>query len=55
MNNPANQVEVLTGNNYRRWRDDIELALTLLDLDMAITEPKPMLTYQSTEVEKAHY
>ena len=55
MNNTINHVEVLTSNNYKRWKEDIELALSLLDIDMAITEDEPPLNDESTEEQKAYH
>ncbi|XP_043710401.1 uncharacterized protein LOC122659346 [Telopea speciosissima] len=34
-------IPVLSGNNYKRWVEDLEINLGLLDLDMALREPKP--------------
>ena len=49
MNNTINHVKVLIGNNYKRWKEDIELALSLLDIDMAIMEDEPPLNDESME------
>ncbi|XP_043687679.1 uncharacterized protein LOC122638892 [Telopea speciosissima] len=33
-------IPVLSGNNYKRWVEDLEINLGLLDLDTALQEPK---------------
>jgi len=55
MNNTVNKIEPLNGNNYKRWKEDIELALGLLDIDMAINEDEPVLNDESTNEEKAYH
>lgn len=56
MNSSANQIEFLTGNNFKKWKSDIELALNLLDIDIAIREDEPTpLTENSTAEQKAHH
>lgn len=40
----ANQlyaIEALTRSNYSKWKRYIELTLRLIDLDVALIEPKP--------------
>ena len=49
-------IETLVGNNYKNWKNDVELALGLADLDLALNEkepPKP--TDASTAEQKAYY
>lgn len=56
LNISANQIEILTGNNYKKWKADIELALNLLDIDIAIREDKPSaLTATSTPEQKTYH
>ncbi|XP_043710524.1 uncharacterized protein LOC122659486 [Telopea speciosissima] len=46
-------IPVLSGNNYKRWVEDLEINLGLLELDVALRESKPVdLTYASTNAEK---
>ncbi len=35
-------VEPLNRNNYGSWREKIEIALALSDIDAALTEPRPI-------------
>lgn len=40
---PLSAIETLTGSsNYKKWRQDMEFALGLMDLDMCILEDKPI-------------
>ena len=56
MNNQTFSIETLTGNNYKRWKEDVELAFDMMDIDVAIKENRPpALTERSTEQEKIHY
>ncbi|CAL9021267.1 unnamed protein product [Prunus brigantina] len=43
-----NSIEPLTGSNFKRWKRDLEIALGLLDHDVALREEKPVLTDEST-------
>ena len=46
----------MTGGNYKRWKEDVELALTMMDVDMAIRVEKPTdLTTESTVEQKAYF
>ncbi|XP_043721157.1 uncharacterized protein LOC122668686 [Telopea speciosissima] len=46
-------IHVLSGNNYKRWVEDLEINLGLLDLDVALQESKPAdLTDASTNAER---
>ncbi|XP_043725663.1 uncharacterized protein LOC122672233 [Telopea speciosissima] len=52
-NNLLASIPVLSGNNYKRWVEDLEINLGLLDLDIALREPKPAaLTDASTNAER---
>ncbi|XP_070669136.1 uncharacterized protein [Malus domestica] len=49
-------IPILTGgSNYKKWRREIGLLLTLNEFDIAIDNPKPVITDQSTRVEKADH
>ena len=49
-------IPILTGgSNYKKWRRDINLLLTLNEFDIAIENPKPVITNQSTRVEKSDF
>ena len=49
-------IEVLIGSNYKRWKQDIEFALSIVDIYLAlrIDEP-PKSTDKSTAEEKELY
>lgn len=36
-----NQIELLNGFNYQKWRGDIELNLAILDFDHVLKEDPP--------------
>ena len=48
---------ILTGgSNYRKWRREIELLLTLNEYDIALDMPQPAaLTDKSTKAEKVEF
>ncbi|XP_042486423.1 uncharacterized protein LOC122066654 [Macadamia integrifolia] len=46
-------VTVLSGNNYQKWKEELDVALAMADLDISIRETKPMLTGTGTIEEKA--
>ena len=39
VNNQLCLIETLNDNNYVRWKSDVELALGLADLDLALVTP----------------
>lgn len=41
IDNQVSGIENLTGFNYKKWKRDIEFTLGLMDIDIAILEPKP--------------
>ncbi|TQD80158.1 hypothetical protein C1H46_034281 [Malus baccata] len=46
-------IPILTGgSNYKKWRRDIGLLLTINEYDIAIDTPKPIIIDQSTRTEK---
>ncbi|XP_052171530.1 uncharacterized protein LOC127787509 [Diospyros lotus] len=56
VGNQTSTIETLTGTNFKRWKEDIEIQLGLMDLDIALHEnepPKP--TVRSSIEEKARY
>ena len=56
VNNQLCSIETLNGNNYVRWKSDVELALGLADLDLALLKDEPQEpTNDSTAEEKAYY
>ena len=49
-------IEILTGNNYKEWKKQIDFALGIDDINMALREAKPMdLTDTSTAAEKDYF
>ena len=52
MNNCSASIEILTGSNYKKWKQDIEFSLGIAYLDMAICENKPVINAESTPDEK---
>lgn len=34
-------IKTLMGNNYKRWKEDVEMALTMMDIDFVMREPQP--------------
>ncbi|KAG8384450.1 hypothetical protein BUALT_Bualt04G0119100 [Buddleja alternifolia] len=49
-------IEALSGNNYGKWRDQLDILLGVTDLDYALRVDAPAaLTSQSTSEEKAAY
>ncbi|XP_019236811.1 PREDICTED: uncharacterized protein LOC109217039 [Nicotiana attenuata] len=36
-----NSIETLTSSNYKKWKQDIEIVLGLMEVDFALTEQKP--------------
>ncbi|CAA2990234.1 Hypothetical predicted protein [Olea europaea subsp. europaea] len=46
--NQLSAIEILTGNNYVRWKRDVEIALGLLGLDFAMEKKLEKPTYKST-------
>ncbi|KAF2309707.1 hypothetical protein GH714_004763 [Hevea brasiliensis] len=46
-------VEILIGSNYKAWKRDVELAMELVDVDLAMVTPKPVdLANASSATEK---
>lgn len=49
-------IPILTGgSNYKKWRREIGLLLTINEYDIAIDTPRPVITNQSTRAEKVDY
>ncbi|GAV66974.1 UBN2 domain-containing protein [Cephalotus follicularis] len=47
-------IEVLTGSNFKKWKEDIEFAMEMTDVDLSLVTDKPGdLTTTSTEDEKS--
>ena len=56
VNNNTVTIETLIGSNYKSWKKDVELAMELADIDLAMVTPRPDdLTDESTDVEKEIY
>ncbi|KAM1263710.1 hypothetical protein ACFX2G_029301 [Malus domestica] len=51
-----NTVEPLTGINYKKWKQDLEIVLGVMDWDLALrTEEPPMPTDGSTSIQRSKY
>ncbi|XP_050151407.1 uncharacterized protein LOC126626205 [Malus sylvestris] len=51
-----NTVEPLTGVNYKKWKQDLEIVLGVMDWDLALrTEEPPTRTDGSTSSQKSKY
>ncbi|CAN6546754.1 unnamed protein product [Malus baccata var. baccata] len=51
-----NNIETLTGSNFKKWKEDVEIVLGLMDLDLALREEKPKsITAESTADEKMKF
>ena len=49
-------IEILTGNNYKEWKKQIDFALGIVDINMALREAKLVdLTDTSTVAEKDYF
>ncbi|KAM2687562.1 hypothetical protein EV2_010319 [Malus domestica] len=53
--NLANIMILTGGVNYKKWKRDISLLLTLNEFDIAIDNPKLVINDQSTRVKKADF
>lgn len=56
--NPLNftNIQKLNGSNYKKWKQEIDNLLGLLEYDVGLREEKPVdLTAESTEAEKSHF
>nr|XP_028949145.1 uncharacterized protein LOC114821289 [Malus domestica] len=46
-------IETLTGSNFKKWKEDIEIVLGLMDLDLALREDQPAtITTESTTYQR---
>ncbi|PRQ28263.1 putative transcription factor interactor and regulator CCHC(Zn) family [Rosa chinensis] len=45
-------IETLIGNNFKKWKNDLEIYLGVWDLDLALREPRPVIVITSTRAEK---
>ncbi|CAN6716687.1 unnamed protein product [Malus baccata var. baccata] len=49
-------IETLTGSNYKKWKEDMEIALGMMDFDLALREDKPaVITVTRTAEEKLKF
>ena len=56
VNNNTVIIETLTSSNYKSWKKDMELAIELADIDLAMVTPRPDdLTDESTNIKKELY
>ena len=39
--NLMSNIEPLNGENYNKWAEQVEMALALADIDLAVTTPCP--------------
>ncbi|XP_062005369.1 uncharacterized protein LOC133722499 [Rosa rugosa] len=47
------KIETLTGSNFKKWKEDVEIALGLMDIDLPLRVPEPpKITDTSTRLEK---
>ncbi|GAV57757.1 hypothetical protein CFOL_v3_01293 [Cephalotus follicularis] len=54
VNNNTVTIEVLTGSNFKKWKEDIEFAMEMADVDISLVTDKPWdLTATSTEDDKS--
>ncbi|XP_050113886.1 uncharacterized protein LOC126592203 [Malus sylvestris] len=54
--NAVNTVQTLSGTNYKKWKQDLEICLGLMDLDIATREnPSPEPAKDDTANVKARY
>jgi hypothetical protein len=51
-----NSIPMLTGSNYKEWKDTLEIILGCLDLDIALQQAKPPVPApeSSDNVQNAH-
>ncbi|XP_019261993.1 PREDICTED: uncharacterized protein LOC109239856 [Nicotiana attenuata] len=55
MTTQLNSIETLTSSNYKKWKQDVEIVLGLMDLDFAFEQKPAEPTTTSTADEKAKY
>ena len=49
INNQLSVIKTLTKNNYKRWKEDVEIVLIMMDIEMVMCEPQhPALTAKRT-------
>ena len=49
-------IETLTGSNFKKWKEDVQIVLGMMDIDLAIREDKPSdLTDTSTSDQRNKY
>ena len=52
MNNNTAAIEILNGINYKKWKQDIEFALDIADIDIAFCEDKHIRPTNENSVDK---
>lgn len=49
-------IETLTRSNYKKWKQDVEIVLGLMDLDLALREDEPAaLTNESSDAQRRQH
>lgn len=53
LNNVSVAIDVLDGSNFKKWKDDVFFAMSVIDMSNALTDKSPAeLTAESTEEQK---
>ena len=56
MNGNSISIEILTGLNFKKWKEDFLFGMELADVHIALTKDKPAdITTTSTEFKKTDY
>ncbi|KAG6485247.1 hypothetical protein ZIOFF_053780 [Zingiber officinale] len=50
INNNNTTIVLLNGSNFKKWKQDIEFALGIVDLDLALREPEPAAITDTSSV-----
>ena len=48
-------IEILTGNNYKEWKKQIDSALGIADINMALREAKPTDLIDTSTTAKKYF
>ena len=54
VNNCSASIEMLNGSNYKKWKQDVDFSLGIVDLDIALRENKPEVNAESTAEQREH-
>ena len=56
VNNNNTTIVLLNGSNFKKWKQDMEFALGIIDLDLALRKPEPVaVTDTSIASDKESY